>query len=63
MEQKPAHSKPEVIACEICLKEIPRDLAKSEEAKGYVHYFCGDACFVRWQTDEVSGTPPERGKR
>ena len=59
MPRSPSSPVCEVIACEVCLKEIPRDLAKSEEAAGYVHYFCGEACYARWQADEQ----PESGRK
>ena len=52
MPRAPSHPVCDVITCEICLKEIPRDLAKSEEATEYVHYFCGDACFDKWRKGE-----------
>jgi hypothetical protein len=51
MQQKPTHPESDTIACEVCLKEIPRDLAKSDAATEYVHYFCGDACFAQWHED------------
>jgi len=39
---------PETIACEICMKEIPKDLSKSEESVEYIYYFCGQNCFDKW---------------
>jgi hypothetical protein len=47
-----AHDKPagnEMVACEICLKEIPISEAKSEEASDYVLYFCGIDCYQQWK--------------
>lgn len=38
-----------VVACEICLKEIPRSVGQSEEAVDYVYYFCGPSCYERWK--------------
>jgi hypothetical protein len=61
MEREPSSPVCEVIACEICLKEIPRDLAKSEEASGYVHYFCGEDCFARWQQGNTAGIHQKPG--
>lgn len=62
MARIPSSPACEVVACEICLTEIPRDLAKSEEATEYVHYFCGDACFVKWKESEgdTGSKPPAR---
>ena len=39
----------ELIACEVCLQEIPRSGAKSEEASDYMRYFCGLDCYEKWQ--------------
>lgn len=38
-----------MVACEICLKEIPISEAKSEEASDYVLYFCGIDCYQQWK--------------
>ena len=38
----------ETIACDVCLKEIPKSESKSEEAKDYVRYFCGLECYEKW---------------
>jgi hypothetical protein len=62
MQQKPAHPESDMIACEICLKEIPRDLAKSGESAEYVHYFCGDSCYARWQGEQGLGTQDTPGR-
>jgi len=51
MLQKPSPSELDVIACEICLTEIPRDLVCCEEAVEYVQYFCGYTCFAQWQQE------------
>ncbi len=40
---------PELIACDVCMKEIPRDVAKSEEGREYVYHFCGQECFDKWK--------------
>ena len=44
---KPAEN--EMVACEICLKQIPVSEAKSEEASDYVLYFCGIECYQQWK--------------
>lgn len=43
----------EVIACEICLKEIPHDLAISHEGVEYVQYFCGIDCYAKWGAEQT----------
>lgn len=39
----------EKVACEICIKEVPKSEAKSEEASDYVHHFCGLECYAKWK--------------
>ena len=39
----------EKLACEVCLKEIPRSEAKVSEATDYIVYFCGLDCYEKWQ--------------
>ncbi len=38
-----------MVACEVCLKEIPVSEARSEEASDYVLYFCGIDCYQQWK--------------
>ena len=38
-----------MVACEVCLTEIPASEASSSEAVDYVHYFCGAECLDQWQ--------------
>lgn len=40
---------PEVLNCEVCLKEIPTSEAKSAEAEDYVAHFCGLECYEQWK--------------
>lgn len=47
-----AHNKPldvELVACEVCLKEVPKSEATVPEAADYVAYFCGLDCYEKWQ--------------
>lgn len=37
------------IACEVCLKEVPRSEAMVPEAVEYVMYFCGLDCYAKWK--------------
>lgn len=37
------------VACEVCLKEIPRSEAAMAEAVDYVAYFCGLECYQTWK--------------
>lgn len=38
-----------LVACDICLKEIPVSEAQVAEAVDYVAHFCGLECFERWK--------------
>jgi len=40
------------IACDVCLKEIPKSVAQSHEGPDYVYYFCGPACYEKWRVAE-----------
>ncbi len=37
-----------LVACDVCLKEIPRSAARSVEAADYTYYFCGQQCYEKW---------------
>ena len=39
----------ERVACEVCLREVPRSEAIFPEASDYVAYFCGLECFEKWK--------------
>ena len=39
----------ELLACEMCLNEIPASEAKSEEACEYVLYYYGLDCYDKWK--------------
>ena len=48
------------VACEVCLKEVPRSEAKVPEAADYVMYFCGLECYAKWRA--LAGQPNDRSK-
>lgn len=39
----------DLIACEICLKEVPLADAATPETDDYVAHFCGLACYALWK--------------
>ncbi|MDP2370364.1 DUF3330 domain-containing protein [Rhodoferax sp.] len=39
----------DLIACEICLKEVPISEATVPEATDYVVHFCGVECYQKWK--------------
>ena len=59
MPKHPDVVPPEHIACQVCLKEIPRSAAQSQEGAEYVYYFCGDKCYQQWQERERKPGEPE----
>ena len=50
--QKPAETA--LVACEICLKEIPPSEAIHAEASDYLLHFCGMDCYYQW-TERAAG--------
>lgn len=38
-----------LVACDVCLREVPRSEAIVPEAADYVAYFCGVECFEKWK--------------
>lgn len=46
-QDKPADL--ELIACEVCLKEVPITEATVPEAADYFVHFCGLDCYQKWQ--------------
>lgn len=40
----------ERVACDVCLKEVPKSEAMSPEATEYVMHFCGLDCYEKWKS-------------
>lgn len=38
-----------LVACEICMKEVPLSEASVPEASDYFVHFCGLECFAKWK--------------
>ncbi len=49
MNDKTVSNEPMQVGCEVCLKEIPKSVATTEEGEDYVHYFCGLECYTSWK--------------
>lgn len=47
-EPAPTETDEVMVACKICLEEVPISEAKSEEASDYVAHFCGLECYDKW---------------
>lgn len=54
MSEKKPLQEPEHVSCDLCMKEIPIDEAKSFEAVDYVIHFCGLECFEKWKQKKQS---------
>lgn len=52
-----------VVNCEVCLKEIPADAVKVQDAQDYVHHFCGLDCLEAWQKQAGIRQPAGPEKR
>ena len=50
------HLEDDLLACEICLKEIPVSEAKNEEAADYVAHYCGLECYAIWEAQQQKDT-------
>ena len=51
-DQRGKPEEPEVLACKVCMTEIPKDLAKSDESSEYVYHYCGKDCYDKWQQQD-----------
>jgi hypothetical protein len=54
-----------LVACEICLKEIPHSEAINAEASDYVAHFCGIDCYRVWaeRAADRTAAEPEKSDR
>jgi len=43
------------VACEVCLKEVPRTEAQHDEGGDYVMHFCGLECYKMWREQNKKG--------
>ena len=55
----------ELVACEVCMKEVPVSEATVSEAADYVAHFCGLACYDKWkeQRDKPAAPATKPGPR
>ena len=50
---------PDLVACEMCMKEVPASEAQCAEAAEYVLHFCGLECFAKWKA-QVEPQPAKK---
>jgi hypothetical protein len=60
MSTLPATDLSPLVACEVCLREVPRSQAVVPESADYVAYFCGLECFEKWRQLGATDAAPER---
>jgi hypothetical protein len=39
----------ELVACDVCLKQVPKSEAVVPEAADYFAHFCGLECYEKWK--------------
>jgi len=61
MEKTVPESEAQLLACEVCMSEIPASVAHSLEGPDYVHHFCGLECYARWTRDPDAPAAPAGG--
>ncbi|MDH5325033.1 MAG: DUF3330 domain-containing protein [Gammaproteobacteria bacterium] len=52
MDNKPKPKEPDLVACEICLEEIPVSASIHQEADEYVQHYCGIECYSQWKRQQ-----------
>lgn len=59
MEPTPRPSNEDAVSCEVCLKPLPENEAKSREGREYTECFCL-GCYEKWRRDGGVPTEPEK---
>ena len=59
MSLKPTPTESVIVACDVCLTEIPESVAIHQEADEYVQHFCGIECYAKWKEQHTSGRDEE----
>jgi YHS domain-containing protein len=52
-ESEVVDTRPELVECSVCKKEIPASEAVSPEGRDYLLYFCGGECRAEWEKEEA----------
>ncbi len=53
-DYEPVHA--ELVACEVCEKEVPKTESTVAEAADYVMFFCGLDCYQEWKKSADNAT-------
>ena len=43
---------PQMVSCDVCLKEIPAESEEYFETDDYVQHFCGIDCYKQWKQQQ-----------
>ena len=62
MFENPKLTDIDLVACEFCLKEVPKSEAQSADAWDYVAYFCGPKCYEEWVAEQMEERTREAGE-
>lgn len=55
----PSETEEPLLACEVCLKEVPRSEANSDEGRDYVLHYFGVECYDQWRQSAPVSEPRE----
>ncbi len=50
-EEKPAEAS--TVRCAVCEKDIPKEIARSNDDPDYPLYFCSSNCYEDWSDDQL----------
>ncbi len=49
-----------LVACEVCLKQVPASDATMPEATDYFVHFCGLECYEKWKKQPEAARPQNK---
>ena len=62
MFENPKLTDIDLVACECCLKQVPKSEARSAKAWDYVAYFCDLKCYEDWVAEQMEERTREAGE-
>lgn len=60
MATTPKPTDTNLVACEVCLKEVPASEATVPEAADYFVHFCGIECYQKWKAQSAAQEPQDK---
>lgn len=49
-----------LVACEVCMRQVPASEATVPEATDYFVHFCGLECYEKWKQQAEAPQPPSK---